>query len=602
MPGRLYIKLILPLRLEWEPCYYIPLDEFGDAGKCACRVGDRIAVKFAGRKEIGVVSETDAVPDVAESKIQPVESIDTGLPPVSEEEIKLWRFIAEYYLCSVGEVYKAAYPRQKTASEKAGSKLRQRKEILEERTRLLWQGRIKKLKARLGAKDAELGKKHNDAVRARLQEQRAAISAELAKAEKILSQFDGELEMSSDYSKLLNHLPEGLNVSELAQGKPLVLNSGDRINYYIKAAAGVLRAGRNVLILVNETALTSKLQDSLLDAFGELLLVHHSKMTQTGRRRISADIRSGRPHIIIGTRSSIFLPFRELGLIIVDNEESPFYKQSDSAPRYNARDCAIELSLLHRCPVVLGSVSPSLETIYNLQCRKYTAIDTERPESRPFELIDMQAERRKNGVIGPLSRKLLHSIARAKGKIAVIRGFEKEDDLRKALSEFAPEKVCDILTIPQAARTGLEGYGLIAMCSADALFDPADFRSDKRAFQYLERLRSSGAEVVLQTSQSAHQVFHLNACTPLLAERRQFGLPPYTRVVDIEVASAVAPEGLSRELRLAGFAVNAFGPVLRISLPRNKMLLDNKRQLAAKLAEYKKSHPRERFIINVDPA
>ena len=102
MSGIRYIRLILPLQLEWEPCY--------STDSPAVRVGDRVAVLFAHRKYIGVVSECDVAPDVDISRIQPLTDANPGLAPVSAQELALWRFIADYYLCTIGEVYKAAYP------------------------------------------------------------------------------------------------------------------------------------------------------------------------------------------------------------------------------------------------------------------------------------------------------------------------------------------------------------------------------------------------------------------------------------------------------------------------------------------------------------
>lgn len=597
MPQRLYIKVILPLRLEWEPCYYIP-----DTISVKPVPGDRVTVRFAGRKQVGVVSQTGVSPDVDPSRILPIESLNANLPAIEKEEIEFWRFISDYYLCTVGEVYKAAYPPLKTASEEAGGNLLQRRALLEEKSREMWLRRLDKLKARLAAKDADLARKHTDSVRSRLKEQRTVIAAELGKAEAALLKFENGLDTGKDFSALLQGIPIPSKIKELESGKPILLKSADRNNYYINAASAVLRSGKNVLILVNETALTAKLNEELKNAFGSLLLVHHSKMTQANRRRISEDIRSGRPYIVIGTRSSIFLPFRDLGLIVVENEESPFYKQSDTAPRYNARDCAIELAILHNCTVILGSSSPSLESIGNAKSHKYIFVEGGDSTHIPnLELIDMLAERRKNGLKGILSRRLIAGLESCKGKAAIIRGFEKEAELKAAVKEHCSKEDFDILTIPQASKTDFSQYDVIAMTSGEALFDAGDFRSDERAFQFLERLRCCSSKVIVQTYQAAHQVFSLTDTLPLFDERRQFNLPPFTRIIDLQFHFSDAPDILARTLRAAGFAATCFGPTIRITLKKDKFLLARKAELRSILDQYRKDHPRERFHIDVDP-
>ncbi len=429
MSAQHYIKVILPLRLEWEPCYITDAD---------LRAGDRVAVIFAGRRVIGVVSDPDATPDIDPSRIRPILSIETGLDSISAEEISLWRFMADYYLCTTGEVYKAAYPVLKTASEETKVRVSRRKAMLEDRTIALWQQRIARLKARLDAKDAALSKNHGEAVRGRLEEQRRAIAKELQDAEGRLASFSARLAIAEgDYSSLLQNLPQQplspLLLQALASGKPILFKSAAREEAYLQACAMQLRKNRNACILVNEIELAGRLRDKLEGAFGELLLVHHSHMTRGAQRRIMDDIRSGRPYVLIGTRSSIFLPHHDLGLIIVDNEESPFYKQSDSAPRYNARDCAVQLARIHNCHIILGSCSPSLESALNVRTGKYFLLDlsSQGRELHPgcrYTLVDIRAEKKKNGMQGPVSRILAAAMARS-GKCALIRGYEKPEEL-----------------------------------------------------------------------------------------------------------------------------------------------------------------------------
>ena len=589
MQPKRYIKLILPLRLEWEPCYYLS----GDAG-----VGQRAIVRFAGRRVVGVVSETDVTPDIDPSRIQPVLSTETGLEPISPQEIELWRFMADYYLCTIGEVYKAAYPNQKTASEEIGAQRLQRKHALESRAEDIWRARIARLQARLDAKNADLERRHNDTVRARLEAQRNDILQELQEAENRLAALSHSLQIENDdYSALLAKVPdlkpEPAFREALKTGKPVLLKSSDRNSDYIKASSITVRSGKNVCILVNETALAGQLFDSLRASFGELLLVHHSKMTASARRRITDAIRSGRPYVVVGTRSAIFLPHRDLGLIIVENEESAFYKQSDTAPRYNARDCAVQLARIHGSRIILGSVSPSLESILNAHSGRYVLFDRnpDGQEIQPgcqFSLIDIPAERKKNGMDGPFSRKLQDAMRRSQNT-ALIRGYEKPEELEGIDA--------DILTIPQAAKTDLGGYDLTAILNADALFNPSDFRSDEHAFQYLERLRSICPRLIVQTRQSGHQVFGLKSAEPLLEERSRFSLPPYTRMVEMRTQKA---SELGQALSAAGFSPMTMPDSVRVCIARDKRLSEEKNKLR-KTVEAFRSSSKADVVIDVDP-
>ena len=620
MSFRRYIQVILPLRLEWEPCYYLP-------DGVDVQPGERVQVLFAGRRQIAVVSAVDIHPDLPENKIHPVLATGIGLERITGEEMALWRFIADYYLCTVGEVYKAAYPSIKTGSEEIKARVTKQKAALEEKTIELWKTRIERLRRQLANKDADLARKHKDSIMEALSAQRSKIAGSLEEAESRLASLCGNTgDAVKDFSGLLAGIseaaPERYLTAALARRKPLLLISSRRYGTYISLAAETLKKGRNVLILVNESALAGTLQSELEGSFGELLIVHLSAMAPARKRTVSEEIRSGRPYVLIGTRSSIFLPHNGLGLVIVDNEQSPFYKQSDTAPRYNARDCAVMLAQIHGAAVVLGASSPSLESLLNAQNGRYSLVDRSsngqelHPEGR-FGIIDTQAERRKNGMIGPFSRKLLEEAARVvrsdpEARIALIRGFEKEEDIRAAAELIAAPGKADILTIPQAARTDLGSYALTAMLSAEALFDPADFRSDEHAFQYLDSLRAQCANVVVQTSQAKHQIFRIGNTSPLLDERSQFHLPPFTRLVDIRIPfpgkNNAMVEKLYRGLQHSG--IDAAYPLqyegqssIRVTLPRTRELQQRKKTIRTLVEEVRNEFKwTSGIIIDVDPA
>ena len=129
-----YIKVILPLKLAWEPCYRISEE---------VRTGARVSVTFAGRKYIGVVSETGVSPEVDPDRVLPVNAVERHMEPIGEKELALWRFMADYYLCTMGEVYKMAYPAVKTAGEEVRARAEERRELMRARTSELYRKRRK---------------------------------------------------------------------------------------------------------------------------------------------------------------------------------------------------------------------------------------------------------------------------------------------------------------------------------------------------------------------------------------------------------------------------------------------------------------------------
>ena len=140
---RVFVSVILPLRLEWEPCYGVKVSAEGKDGlPVKVEEGDRVRVMFAGKEYTGVVSETGIVPEIEEAKIKDALAVESGLGRIGKKEIGLWRKVAEYYMCSVGEVYKAAYPSQKVSSEQA---MARRSERLEKRRKAVMDAAVRKL-------------------------------------------------------------------------------------------------------------------------------------------------------------------------------------------------------------------------------------------------------------------------------------------------------------------------------------------------------------------------------------------------------------------------------------------------------------------------
>ena len=194
------------------------------------------------------------------------------------------------------------------------------------------------------------------------------------------------------------------------------VTSSGKTEVYIHLINEQLRQGRQALFLVPEIALTQQMTERLRRAFGPRLGVYHSKFSDAERVELWQRQLSDTPYdVILGVRSSVFLPFRNLGLIIVDEEHETTYKQQDPAPRYHARSVAVMLAAYHKGKALLGTATPSIESYYNAQCGKYALVQmTERysqVQLPRIEIVDLKEEYRKKRMYGPFST-MLHDAMR----------------------------------------------------------------------------------------------------------------------------------------------------------------------------------------------
>ena len=632
-----FIRVILPLKLAWEPCYRTSEE---------VRKGMRVNVTFSGRRYIGVVSETEVAPDVDAKRILPVNAVERHMEVIGEKELALWRFMADYYLCTIGEVYKQAYPAAKTAGEEVRARAEERRELMNARTQDLYRKRIRGLEERLAKKEAALSGKHNAKVMAELEAGRDKILAELKEVQAKLKALEGndgrperidcqsERSEESDRSFTALRMTEEENGNEgmkaveaaFAEGKTVLLQGGAaRIGVLTDAARATLASGRDVLMLVPEIALSKRLQAVLKEAFGEAVLIFHSAETAGNRREVASALRRGdRPGLVLGTRSALFLPFRNLGLVIVEEEHDIAYKQ-DGTPRYGARDTAVMLGSIHGARVLLSSPTPSLESLYNCLSGRYTLVRMPLEESA-MEIVDTSVEARKRGMVGDLSRILIARIGdtlRSGGQVLILRTWGPFDDLQEQVRSIFPEG-CDRIrfsTVHEARRTDLEDIGLLAVMNADTLMDKHDFRADEKAVQTLEQFRGRlPGHMLVQTRQGNHPVFLMGEdySLRLLEERRAFRFPPYSRMVDIIVRNA-NPARLAKLSGLLAGALKDFTPegpfapfrgretvqdvrVVRIMLPRNRHLPEEKRKIAGIIGDFEQSCKYVGHItLDVDP-
>lgn len=196
------------------------------------------------------------------------------------------------------------------------------------------------------------------------------------------------------------------------------VTSSGKTEIYIHLISNLLQQKRQVLYLVPEIALTTQLTERLQRVFGEQLVIYHSRFSDNERVEIWQKLLASRePCVVLGVRSSIFLPFRDLALVIVDEEHETSYKQYDPAPRYHARNAAIVLASLHGAKVLLGSATPSVESYHNALSGKYGLVELfTRYSDNPLpfvETVDLREQRKKKQLSGSFSLPLLDKIKAA---------------------------------------------------------------------------------------------------------------------------------------------------------------------------------------------
>jgi primosomal protein N' (replication factor Y) len=194
------------------------------------------------------------------------------------------------------------------------------------------------------------------------------------------------------------------------------VTSSGKTEIYVELISEMIQTGRQVLYMLPEIALTTQLIKRLQHYFGERVSVFHSKYSINERVEVWNNVLDNKPkaQIVIGARSSLFLPFQNLGLILVDEEHEPSFKQYNPAPRYHARDSAVVLGHLHAAKVLMGSATPSLESYYNAKNDKYGLVTLKTrfgyvllPE---IELVDIKEKHRKKKMTGHFSDRLLEEM------------------------------------------------------------------------------------------------------------------------------------------------------------------------------------------------
>lgn len=648
-----YADIVLPLA---QPPYTFSVSEVMEV-----TVGDAVAVQF-GKSAVytGIVWRLHNTPP-AKGVAKPILKVLYDKPLLSPLQMQFWEWIAEYYICSIGEVMRVALP----------SIIKAKGRCEEE-----FEPYIPKRETIVSLVEGAFGEEERNKMARRAPKRYQALCS-LAEAGGVLPRHAVQLDATAlkalakggiveigerDYTKicewshtLLPRLstPQQTALSEIRQGlqnRQVALlhgvTSSGKTEIYTHLIEKRLSQGEDVLFLVPEISLTAQLVERMRTLFGESVTVYHSKLTPQQRTKLFTDmLSSASGNFVIGARSALFLPYKKLGLVVVDEEHDSSYKQSEPNPRYNGRDAAIMLASMHGAKCILGSATPSLESYanhlsgkyaYALLTERYGGIEmpdiiisdtirnvkrNERKSHFNKELLDGIAERLNNheqvilfqnrrgyapymecpscgwsarcpkcnvtlsahqhkGVMSchycgyntPMERycpncksgelkAMGFGTERVEGAIKDL--FPEAKVLRldgdtatsttaynRIIGAFARHEA-DILVGTQIVAKGLDfaDVTLIGILNGDNLLASPDFRAEERAWQLLMQVagragrRQKRGEVIIQTAEPLHPIYAMvgeydKVAYKLLSERKQFGYPPFTRIIKIVLRSS----------------------------------------------------------------
>ena len=468
-----YANIILPLPLDGYFTYCVPDD-------LTSRVqnGMRVTVPFGKSKTyVGVVAEYPVdVPKPVEEVAQQgkkeivykniVDVLDDA-PILLPQQLRLWKWIADYYMSPIGDVYKAALP----SGLKVEDGFRPRTELFirladkyrDEQTLTLLISSMKRAVKQLDVlmtylrltgvdniehllPDTELREVTREEL---MNESHASIAVIRSLQEKMIlvtyekevGRLNHNIAPHPEKIKPLNEAQTEAYNHILVQmmGHPVTLlhgvTSSGKTEIYIHLIQKAINEHKQVLYLLPEIALTVQITERLKAVFGNRLGIYHSKYSDAERVEIWKKQLSSNPYdVILGARSAVFLPFHRLGLVIIDEEHEQSFKQQDPAPRYHARSAAIVLAQMYAgAKTLLGTATPSMESYYNAKQGKYGLVELSRRykdiQLPSIEVVDMKDLYRRKMVSGPFSPRLLSAVRGAleRGEQAILfqnrRGF-----------------------------------------------------------------------------------------------------------------------------------------------------------------------------------
>lgn len=372
-----YADILLPLALKGTLTYSVP-----ESFRAQVMPGVRVTVQV-GKSRIytGIVMRCHDGKGLSQGvPLKEILSVEPGGVLVSKAQLEYWQWMADYYMCTMGEVMKAALPAMlKKVPQSSPSKRRKR---------------ITAFPSTWGKNDAD--------------PRSSCAQHELSTAQQ-------------QAAERINAVWEGRDVAPKRVCLLHGVTSSGKTEIYIRLIQEALAAGKQVLYLLPEIALTTQITSRLGAIFGEKMGVYHSRFTDKRRAELYCHQASEKAFpLILGVRSALFLPFRNLGLIIVDEEHETSYKQQDPAPRYHARDAAIVLAKRFGANVLLGTATPCLETYRNASEGKYGLVEltarfggVQLPE---VVVEDVKELRRKKLMKTPFSPRLIDEMRDALGR------------------------------------------------------------------------------------------------------------------------------------------------------------------------------------------
>jgi len=422
-----YVRVIIDRAIHRELDYLVPDTLVGRVD-----VGSRVRVPFRDRSALATVL---ALLDQSDARgIRPLEALIGDGPILSTELLELAKWMSAYYCCPIETVIRSLLPQVVRKAQVSW-----KKQLFVYPSRKLDAQELEALRKR-APRQAELaeavGRLTGPIVAADLLRQVAMDNQTLrALAKRGLVELRDEpiardphaedqilatsnLSLNAEQSAALGLVNDAIASPETA--RPILLHGvtgSGKTEIYLQSIRAALGRGRTAIVLVPEISLTPQTVERFKGRFAErpdMVAVLHSHLSEGERHDEWHKIHSGKASIVIGARSAVFAPLKQLGLIVVDEEHESTYKQED-APRYHARDVAIVRAKMEKCVVVLGSATPSLESYYNATKGKYRlAALTQRIDDKQMpqiRIVDLRQERRKEKTAAILSEKLRGAIA-----------------------------------------------------------------------------------------------------------------------------------------------------------------------------------------------
>lgn len=446
MSNTILIDIILPLAITDAYTYRVP------SNMPTPLAGMRVLVPLGKKTITGIVYRLHEGELPASVKVRDIVDIIDTQPVVTPHQLRLWQWMAEYYMCTLGEVMAAALPAgiiDDNYTARTTQYIHLHPSLADPRQQELTLNSLRRAKSQEQLLRCFLRMNNNGVERRVLLEESKVSSTilrtlidkgiflEEERPVSRLRQYTGQIQALHTLDIQQTRAIEEIRTSWKTKNVTLLhgVTSSGKTEVYIHLIDEVLKQGKQVLYLVPEIALTTQLTERLQAVFGNQVLVYHSRFSGDERTEIYSSLlpisnseasNIQYPNLILGARSAIFLPFSNLGLVIVDEEHEPSYKQQDPAPRYHARSAAIMMAQWYGAKVLLGTATPSIESYHNALSGKYSLVEmTERfrgLQLPKITLVDLQRQYHRKEMYGHFADPVVFRIREeiAKGKQVIL--------------------------------------------------------------------------------------------------------------------------------------------------------------------------------------